>query len=162
MKVSDFAKGTLALAGAAVLLVACSDGATNPIASTRGAAATLASTKQRPPRACAGNALYFSDFTNSVIDSFNATGGTRACTVTAGGLSNPMGIWVQPVTGTYLDYLFAANSANGTAVAYKTPINNASVPEYQFNAGGAPSDVVQDMFGNVYVALFGTPTIEVF
>ena len=73
-----------------------------------------------------------------------------------------MGIWVQPVAGTYYNYLFAANAGNGTAVAYKTPLTNSSVPEWQFNAGGVASDVVQDMFGNVYVAEYGTPNIAVF
>ncbi len=111
---------------------------------------------------CAGNGVYVADYKNSVVDSFPATGGSSACTVTKNGISNPIGIWVQPVAGVYYNDLFVANSGNGTAVAFKTPIHNTSKPTWQFNTGGLPSDVVQDMFGNVYVAIYGTPKIDVF
>ena len=166
MNLSSLAKYAAASAAAAIL-AGCSAGASSAFGPSTPIPATRASASTTPhgvasDRACAGNALYFSDNQNSTIDSFNAAGGTHACTVTASGLANPMGIWVQPVAGTYFNYLFAANAGNGTAVAYKTPLNDASVPQWQFNAGGAASDVVQDMFGNVYVAQYGTPNIAVF
>jgi hypothetical protein len=115
----------------------------------------------RPDR-CAGNGLYFSDFTNSVIDSFGATGGAAACTVTTTGVSNPIGIWENPVAGTYYEDLFVANAGNGLAVAFKTPITNTSKPMWQFKVGSVASDVVQDQSGKVYVAVYGTPNIDVF
>jgi hypothetical protein len=160
---------------AALLLAGCSAGASTafgPPAISSGAAATsrvaLPQKNLRPahgrvrPDRCAGNALYFSDYQNSVIDSFGASGGSIACTVTTAGLSNPMGIWVQPVSGTYSEDLFVANSGDGMAVAFKTPLTSASVPMWQFKVGTAASDVVQDMSGNVYVAAYGTPNIDVF
>jgi hypothetical protein len=113
------------------------------------------------PDHCAGNKLYFTDYQNSVMDSFGASGGSSACTVTANGLSNPIGIWVQPV-GSYSGVIFAANAGNGTAVAYKPPLSSSSVPMWQFNIGSAASDVVQDNSGNVYVAAYGTAKIFVF
>lgn len=160
---------------AALLLAGCSGSAAGPSsgvlvpsATSRGVAAPalprVSSTSRRAvrPDTCAGNALYFSDYQKSVIDSFDAGGGGTACTVTANGIANPIGIWVQPVAGAYHNDLFVANSGNGTAVAFKTPITNVSKPLWQFNTGGQPSDVVQDMSGNVYVAVYGTPNIEVF
>ncbi|MGA9017350.1 MAG: hypothetical protein WB438_00225 [Candidatus Cybelea sp.] len=160
---------------AALLLAGCSAGASSafgPPAASSGAASpsrvALPQKNLRPvhlrarPDHCAGNALYFSDYQNSVIDSFGASGGRIACTVTNAGVSNPMGIWVQPVSGTYYEDLFVANSGNGTAVAFKTPLTSASVPMWQFKVGTAASDVVQDMSGNVYVAAYGTPNIDVF
>lgn len=174
MTLANLAKQT-ALAVVAFLLAGCSAGAFSafgPPAVPSGAATTsrigLPHKSARPARiavrsdTCAGNALYFSDYQNSVIDSFGATGGSVACTVTPGGLSNPIGIWVQPVSGTYHNYLFAANAGNGTAVAFKTPLRSTSVPQWQFKVGSAASDVVQDIFGNVYVAAYGTPNIYVF
>jgi hypothetical protein len=167
MNLSSLAKYPAVATAALSILAACSAGASpafGPSGAIPAARAVAPAARHgvAPDRACAGNALYFSDNQNSTIDSFNALGGTYACTITAGGLSNPMGIWVQPVAGTYYNYLFAANAGNGTAVAYKTPLTNSSVPEWQFNAGGVASDVVQDMFGNVYVAEYGTPNIAVF
>jgi hypothetical protein len=160
---------------AALLLAGCSAGASSafgPPAVSSGAATTsgiaLPQQNLRPahgrvhPDRCAGNALYFSDYKNSVVDSFGASGGSVACTVTATGVSNPIGIWVQPVPGTYYDDLFVANSGNGMAVAFKTPLTSASLPMWQFKVGTAASDVVQDMSGNVYVAAYGTPNIDVF
>jgi hypothetical protein len=160
---------------AVLLLAGCSGSAAGPSsaelvprATSRGLAAPAlprASSTARHgvrPDTCAGNALYFSDYQSSVIDSFDASGGSGACTVTVNGIANPIGIWVQPVSGPYHNDLFVANSGNGTAVAFKTPINNMSKPLWQFNTGGEPSDVVQDMSGNVYVAVYGTPTIDVF
>jgi hypothetical protein len=159
---------------AALLLAGCSAGASSafgPAAVSGGAATASQALPQknlRPahgrvrPDRCAGNALYFSDYQNSIIDSFGASGGSIACTVTTTGISNPMGIWVQPVSGTYYEDLFVANSGNGTAVAFKTPLTSASVPMWQFKVGTAASDVVQDMSGNVYVAAYGTPNIDEF
>jgi hypothetical protein len=160
---------------AALLLAGCSAGASSafgPPAVSRGAATAsrvaLPQKNLRPahgrvrPDRCGGNALYFSDYQSSVVDSFGASGGGVACTVTTTGISNPIGIWVQPVSGTYYDDLFVANAGNGTAVAFKTPLTSASVPMWQFKIGTAASDVVQDMSGNVYVAAYGTPNIDVF
>ncbi len=160
---------------AALLLAGCSAGASSafgpPVASGGAATASRIALPQknlRPalgrvrPDRCAGNALYFSDYTNSVIDSFGASGGAIACTVTPNGVSNPIGIWEQPVSGTYYEDLFVANSGNGTAVAFKTPLTSSSSPMWQFKVGSAASDVVQDQFGNVYVAVYGTSNIDVF
>ncbi len=159
---------------AALVLTGCTAGAPSlsgagllPAAAPKSAVPALRRTSPavRPPLrpdTCAGNALYFSDYQNSVIDSFGAAGGASACTVSPNGVSNPIGIWVQPVAGTYHNDLFVANSGNGTAVAFKTPLRNTSKPVWQFNTGGSPSDVVQDIFGNVYVAIYGTPKIAVF
>ncbi len=175
MHTSTLANSLVATIAAATLLAGCTASSSSlvpPNASSNVAATggrfTLPPHPARPASRverddlCAGNAIYFSDYDNSVIDSFGATGGSSACTVTPGGLSNPMGIWVQPVAGTYHNYLFAANSGNGTAVAFKTPLHSTSKPVWQFNAGGSPSDVVQDQFGNVYVAVYGTEKIDVF
>lgn len=159
---------------AAMLLAGCSVGASSafgPPAASSGVATTsligLPQKNLRPahrvrPDRCAGNALYFSDYNSSVIDSFGSSGGAAACTVTPNGVSNPIGIWVQPVSGTYYEDLFVANAGNGTAVAYKTPLTSSSTPMWQFKVGSAASDVVQDQFGNVYVAVYGTPNIDVF
>jgi hypothetical protein len=169
--ISYVASATLA----SLTLAGCSAGASStpgpagvvPLLAPRtGAAALPHVTKMAHrtmrPDTCRGNALYFADYQNSVIDSFPAAGGSSACTVTANGVANPIGIWVQPVSGAYYNDLFVANSGNGTAVAFKTPIRSTSKPVWQFNTGGSPSDVVQDMFGNVYVAIYGTPKIAVF
>lgn len=115
-----------------------------------------------PPPCTPGNRLYFSDYSNNVIDSFNLAGGAAACTVTPGGLSAPIGIWVNPHLGAYHNMLFAANSGNDTAVAFATPISNSSLPSLQFNTLGPAGDVVQDRSGNVYVSEIGTPTIDVY
>jgi len=174
MKTSSIA--TLSAASAliaAFLLAACSAGTSGgmtggvvPVASTHAVPALPAahhtSRHAMRPDPCAGNAVYVSDYGNSVIDSFATTGGSTPCTVTSHGIADPVGVWVQPVAGSYYNDLFVANSANGTAVAFQTPIDNTSKPLWQFNAGGTPSDVVQDMHGNVYVALYGSPKIEVF
>ncbi|HEY6485547.1 MAG TPA: hypothetical protein VIX83_04100 [Candidatus Cybelea sp.] len=159
---------------AASLLAGCSAGtssALGPPAIPRGPATASIAFPQRTqgpgprrvhPDRCAGNRLYFSDYKNSVIDSFGASGGTAACTVTRNGVSNPMGIWENPITGTYYEDLFVANAGNGLAVAFKTPMTSSSTPMWQFKVGSAASDVVQDRSGNVYVAVYGTPNIDVF
>lgn len=160
---------------AALLLAGCSAGGTStlgpPLVSGAIAATSRISLPQanrRPahsrirPDRCAGNALYFSDFTNSVIDSFDAGGGSRACTVTPNGVSQPMGIWENPATGTYYEDLFVANAGNGVAVAFKTPMSSTSKPMWQFKVGSAASDVVQDRSGNVYAAVYGTPNVDVY
>ena len=83
-----------------------------------------------PPPCTPGNRLYFSDFSDNVIDSFPVTGHVGACTVTPGGLSTPLGLWVNPHLGAYHNMLFAANYGNNTAVAFTTPMTNSSCPRY--------------------------------
>ncbi|HEX4014378.1 MAG TPA: hypothetical protein VHX17_10895 [Candidatus Cybelea sp.] len=176
MTISTRTKQISLVAMWAALLAACSAGAPSSFgipAATRGQTSSTARIAlpqairergrhpMRPDR-CAGNRLYFSDLTNSVIDSFGASGGAGACTVTTNGISNPLGIWENPTAGTYYEDLFVANAGNGTAVAFKTPMSNTSKPIWQFKVGSAASDVVQDRSGNVYVAVYGTPNIAVF
>jgi hypothetical protein len=175
MTISTLSKQTAIITLAASLLAGCGAGASSAFgpSTVAGGAATASRfplpqrshesgpRRVRPDR-CAGNALYFSDFTNSVIDSFGASGGTAACTVTTTGVSNPVGIWENPVAGAYYEDLFVANAGNGLAVAFKTPVTNTSKPMWQFKVGTVASDVVQDQSGKVYVAVYGTANIDVF
>jgi hypothetical protein len=164
MDLFRFARSTTGAAVSTCLLslcVACA-GSLTPPSSQHQNELSAAARAGLPPRLCSGNAVYVADYKSSVIDSFDATGGSAACTVTSTGVNAPMGIWVQPVSGAYHNRLFVANAGNGTAVEFKTPLRNTSVPERQFDTGGVPNDVVQDMSGNVYVSVAGSADIEVF